>query len=79
MTQMDIDEFVRVENTLRAHLRPYHPDPGFVSSLKHRITQVPGVEVEVPPSNAQLLVKAIAIICGFAILFWIMRKLAAGK
>lgn len=79
MTQLNIEEFSRVDNTLRAHLRPYHPDPGFVSSLKHRITQVPGVEIELPPSNAQLLVKAIAIICGFAVLFWILRRLAGGR
>ncbi len=79
MNQMNTQEYTRVEDTLRNHLRPYHPDPGFVSNLKHRITEIPGVEIEFPRSNAQLFIRAIAIISGFAVIFWILRRFAGGK
>jgi hypothetical protein len=79
MSSMTVEEYTEIEDTLRFHLRPYHPDPGFVNHLKVRLTTTPGVEIEKPPSNISLYVQAAAIVAGFAVFFWMLRRLAGGK
>lgn len=79
MSNLTVEEYINIEDTLRNHLKPYHPDPGFVSHLKHRLTTPAGIEIEKTPSNARLFIKAVTIVAGFALFFWVLRRLAGGK
>ena len=72
-------EITYVENALRNRLRTYQPDPGFVSSLKQRLTAVPSVELEKNIPRPQTFLLVGGVILFFATFFWILSKLGRRK
>lgn len=72
---MKPEQLDHLEAKLRHNLKMYQPKPEYVSNLKHRLTSIPGIEVEYPRSRPEVYLMAVAAVSGAALALLIIRKL----
>lgn len=65
----------RLEQNLRQNLKLYQPKPEYVSNLKHRLTSLPGIEVEYPSTRPEIYLMAVAAVSGAALALLVIRKI----
>ncbi len=73
--KMNNDNLNYLEVNLKNRFKLYQPNPEFVSNLKHRLTSIPSMELESSKTRPEIYIAAVAAVSGFAVLFWVLRKL----
>ncbi len=66
--------FLNLEQRLAESLKPVHPDPVFIDSLKHKLAQSSATVIERHAGHQELMIVGLGLAAG-ALLVWAINRL----